>query len=164
MNTPSDLTVKVLYTKNELRRAIYSDSFRKPLFWATSLIPAAIISYELRTFSFWWIVAIAIAGALLLFAPLLRARTILKSEALSSPIVLSFSNAGVSAEYVNGTNAADWSLVTGARESPHFVFLGMQRGSFHLIPKTQITSDQATKLRAILRSHVQKHVSLFNSE
>jgi len=156
VNTP-DLIIKVLYRKSEVRKAIYSDSLRKPLFWATAVIPAAVISFDLPTSPAKWTSAIGVACGILLLVPLLRARSILKSEALSSPITFNFSETGVRAEYVNGSNAAGWSLVTGARENSHFLFVNMQRGSFHLIPKAQITGEQATSLRAILRSHIQKN-------
>ena len=123
MNTP-DLIIKVLYRKSEVRKAIYGDSLRKPLFWATAVIPAAVISYDLPSPPAKWTSAIGVACGILL-----RARSILKSEALSSPIIFNFSETGVRAEYVNGSNAAGWSLVTGARENSHFLFLNMQRGS-----------------------------------
>ena len=67
-----------------------------------------------------------------------------------SPISYRLSEGGISATYVNGTVSSAWSLVTGASESVRYVFVHMQRGSFHLVPKQQVDSQQLAALRGIL--------------
>jgi hypothetical protein len=160
VNANSELTLKISYTKADLWRSIYFDSILKPLFWIAALIPAAIVFTTLSESPFRWVAAIAAALIIIVLIPYLRVRSSLKTKAILAPITFVFSDAGVSAEYVNGKNAADWSLVTGADENSQFIFVRMQRGSFHLIPKAQIGGGKATKLREILRQHVRKNVSL----
>lgn len=164
MNANSELTLKIAYTKADLWRSIYYDSVRKPLFWIAALVPAAVIFATLSESAFRWVAAIATALILLMLIPYLRVRSSLKTKAILAPITFVFSDAGVSAEYVNGKNAADWSLVTGAHENSQFIFVRMQRSSFHLIPKAQIGSGEATMLRQMLRQRVRKSVSLHSPD
>jgi len=156
----SELTLKIAYTKADQWRSIYYDSIRKPPFWIAALIPAAVVLTTLSESPFRWVTAIATSLILLVLIPYSKVRSSLKIKAILAPSTFVFSDAGVSAEYLNAKNTADWSLVTGANENSQFIFVRMQRSSFHLIPKAQISSGDAAKLREVLRQHVRKNVSL----
>ena len=156
----SELALRITLTKKVLRKAVYYNCVRTPWCWAIAVIVVIISSFKASRDPYEWVPVSIITVVIILLIPYSVARASLKSAALLAPITYTFSDRGVSAEYINGKNNADWSLVTGAAEGSGFIFIKMQRGSFHLIPKNQITDEEARTLRQILREHVQKNVSL----
>ena len=96
------------------------------------------------------ITAICVGLAILVLMPLSAIRAAAKNPAVLGPITYTFDDSGVSALFINGENRSDWSLVTGAFETSNDVFVLMQRGSFHLIPKSQVDQNELASLRNIL--------------
>ena len=78
----------------------------------------------------------------------------MKTPGVLDPITYTFTQNGVTAQYTNATNQADWSLVKGCYETSEFIFIKMQRGSFHLVPLRQVTNQQVAALRGALRTHL----------
>jgi hypothetical protein len=89
---------------------------------------------------------------MLAIMPLSATRASAKNPGVLAPITYIFDDFGLSAVFINGENRAEWSLVTGALETSRYVFVLMQRGSFHLIPKSQVDERELASLRRILRS------------
>jgi YcxB-like protein len=156
----TDLSLQITLSRRDLRKAIYYNMFRAPWFWAIVAIAVIIILSRLNGDPGGLIGAIVGSFVVVLLIPYSTARAGMKSAAVLAPMTLKFSDRGVSAEYINGKNSADWSLVKGASEAIGFIFVKMQRGTFHLVPKNQITAEQADELRKILREHLKRNVSL----
>jgi uncharacterized protein (DUF58 family) len=94
------------------------------------------------------------------YIPYCSVRAFARTPGALAPITYIFSADGVTAQFENASNTAAWTLVKGASETANFILIKMQRGSFHLLPKKQITEDQATLVRRILRKHVPAKVHL----
>ena len=155
--------VKVHFCKSDLYRAVLTNSMRQPLFWIMPFGVAAgffagLTSAAAETSGL--VGVYAGAGALIIgvlsfgLIVYLSVRTTIKTPGVLDPITYTFTQDGVTAQYTKGMNQADWSLVRGCYETSRFIFIKMQRGTFHLVPLPQVTSEQATALRAILRTHL----------
>ncbi len=136
----SGATLQSGYLYTRLRRQIHS-----AVFW---IVPLAVICVALTSFRGnpnGGIAAVCVGLAMLAIMPLSATRASAKNPGVLAPITYVFDDFGVSAIFFDGETRAQWSLVTGAFETARYVFVLMQRGSFHLIPKSQV--DDASSPR-----------------
>jgi hypothetical protein len=160
LDESEELTIQVVYEKSDLYSAVRSNAVRHPLFW---VVPLVIGSFTYGLFSeyvYGWIIALMICLASFYLVPFLAGRNAVKMPGILAPIIFTFSVDGVTAQFENGKNSAAWSLARGASETDKFIFVEMQRGTFHLVPKSQISQDQAKLLRQLLRKYVRAKVRL----
>lgn len=157
------LAIRVTLTKSDLFRSLLLTMMRQPYFWLTP-VPLAFVIYTtiLANSPYRLILALISVPLFLLLFPYLTSISIAKRPGVLAPITYLFTENYVSAQFVNGESKADWSLVTGAWETSNYIVVRMQRGSFHLVPKRLITTEQTCRLREILRAHVLKGVRLSN--
>ncbi|HLH02563.1 MAG TPA: YcxB family protein [Bryobacteraceae bacterium] len=149
--TATEVTVTVQLSRGTLFRAILEKQIRSWTYWITPLLIAAALLLNLRHNPFAAITAPFAVMLFLLAMPYNATRASLKNPGLRDPITYTFNDLTVTAKFSNGENRADWSLVTGAFETSNYLFVLMQRGSFHLIPKQQIDEFQLHSLRQLLR-------------
>jgi hypothetical protein len=157
-----DLTIQVRYEQSDLYSAGLMNSMRRPLFWMAPFSIGSIVYQSLSAHEYGWVVALVVGLFSFSLIPYPAARASAKMPGVLAPITYTFSVDGVTAQYENGKNSAAWSLVKGASETKKFIFIKMQRSTFHLVPKRQIAKDQAILLRQILRKHVPAKVRLSN--
>lgn len=147
------LTIPVHLEKSDIYSAVLINSMRSPLNWLTPLWVAALVYHLVSDYKYGWIVAFVMSLFSFFIILFSVARASLRMQGVLTPITYTLSGDGITAQFENGKNSADWSLVKGASETSKYIFVKMQRGSFHLVPKRQITEDQAVRLRQILRRH-----------
>jgi hypothetical protein len=156
------LAIKVLYEKSDLYSASLLNAMRHPLFWIAPFAIGSIVYQSLSTHEYGWIIALAVGLVSFSLIPYSAARASVKMPGVLAPITYILSVDGVTAQFENGRNTAAWSLVKGASETGKYIFIQMQRGTFHLMPKRQMTNDQVMLLRQMLREHVSAKVRLSN--
>jgi len=165
MADATELSFQIRYRSIDLYKAIFIAAIRRPRSWLSAIAFAAgmIIVTGPCNREMYQLWPLFFLGGVVFTAivMLLRARSVTKYPNILSPISFTFSDSGITTKYVNSRMEADWSLATGAFETAAFIFVGMQRGSFHPIPKAQLTNAQITRLREILRSHVSKKAKLW---
>jgi hypothetical protein len=151
-SSATGLPLKVQLSKADLFRATLRNQIHQPVFW---MVPFAVICVALTSFrgnALGGVTAVCVGLALLAIMPLAATRASAKNPGVLSPITYVFDDFGVSAIFINGETRAEWSLVTGAFESSRYIFVSMQRRSFHLIPKSQVDERELASLRSILRN------------
>jgi hypothetical protein len=166
-DSSAELAIPVQLSKSDISESVKLRAIRTPFFWLVPLWVVIIVQFVLAS-SFhtpqWyaWVWAL-IAGLISLFFLLRRSSALIaKQPGALAPMNFVFSTYGIAAEFENGTTKAMWSLVKGARETDQYFLIEMQRRSFHLIPKRQITDEQASRLREILRANISKNVQLLS--
>ncbi len=137
------LTIKVRYEKSDLYLAVLRNVMRHPLCWLTPLALGSLTAALFVDYEYGWIIAVVVGFVSFSLIPYCAIRT-------------------AGNQFENGTNSAAWSLVKGALETDKFIFIAMQRSTFHLVPKRQITNDRATLLRKVLRTYISRNVHLQN--
>lgn len=160
MDFGDEVNLKVQYTESDVTSAMYSDSFRRPLFWAGIVLPALVLSFSGNGLS--RIAGVSVTVLLTIAIPYLRARWIMKTTAVRGAVLFTFSSRGIEAEFVNGHSSAEWALVYGVRENSKIISM-KARGMLHLIPKRQIDAVHLEGLREILRRNMKKDVSLLGA-
>jgi YcxB-like protein len=158
----SELALQVKLKKADIYSAVLANSIRLPIVWLFPIGVGSGMYTALSQYKYGWIFAAAVALLSFWLIPLSAAHASAKMPGVLAPITYSFSDGGITAEYEKAKSSADWSLVKGARETDKFLFIKMQRGTFHLIPKGQMTEVQATLLRQLLRAHVPANVRISN--
>ncbi len=159
-NQIAELLLPVRLTKADLYRASFLNAIRSKIFWIAPLGIGFIVANLLGNNPYRWYATVFAVLSYVFLVPYGSARTSAKNPGVLAPITYSLSDAGVSAQYVNGATVADWSLVLGAFESSRYVFIKMQRGSFHLVPKAQVGAQDFINLRQILREKLGKKASV----
>jgi hypothetical protein len=157
-----ELRLKIIFEPRVVYRALLREAFR------TKVTYMLVIFFPVLIFNLFYETGHPLAGLLtaaclaLLCAfglPALGTRRLLRAPATSGGVTYVFSDSGVLAEYAGARNFAEWSYVRGALETSDDIIVRMARG-FHLIPKSQITSEEAAELRGLLRGHVSTNVKL----
>jgi len=163
----AELAIPVQLSKADISESVKARATRTPFFWIVPLWVVGIVQFLLAS-SFHtpqlyaWVWAL-IAGLVSLFFLLRRSSaSIARQPGALAPMAFVFSAYGITAEFENGTTKAMWSLVKGARETDRYFLIEMQRRSFHLIPKRQITEEQASRLREILSANISRNVHLLS--
>lgn len=146
------LAITVKLSKSLLFWATVQKHFRSPLYWIASLALIGIVLTELKGNPFATVAAVFAGLIILISMPISATRSSTKNPAILASITYLFDNFGVLARFTNGEVRSDWSLVVGAFETATSVFVVMQRGSFHLVPKTQVDENELIFLRQILHS------------
>ena len=172
MGDTAELRFQITYRSIDLYKAAFVYSMRRLRFWTPVLgtfggfLIIAGLNYRRSdslqpTFVLLGVALSTLAGLVLsALLVLLQTRSFTKYPGILSPIWFSFSSSGVVSELVHQKSSADWSLMTGAVESAEFIFIGMQRGTYYVIPKAQLTADQVVRLKDILRRYVAKNIRL----
>jgi YcxB-like protein len=157
------LRLRFTLKKSDIYRASYSNVARGPalLFLIIVCLALGFISRDQGLKG--WIGAAALGFALFLILPYWNARVTFKNPDVLAPMTLAFGTDGLAAEFEHGTNSAAWALVKGATETKPFIFIKMLRGTFHLVPKSQLTREELATLRQILEEHVLRKVRLFRA-
>ena len=163
----AEFALPIQLNKSDISQSVKLRAIRTPFFWFVPLWVVVMVQFLLVS-SFhtpqWyaWVWAL-IAGLVSLFFLLRRSSaSIAKQPGALAPMNFVFSAYGITAEFENGTTKAMWSLVKGARESGLYFFIEMQRRSFHLIPKRQISEEQASRLQEILSDNISKNLHLLS--
>lgn len=148
-----DLAIQIEMRKADLRGASLAILLSQPLYWVLPPLMAGAF-WRLSAFSLPRGWAYGLGMLILLYyasaSGAMRAAT--KTPGAMSPMTLVFSEEGVAARMVSSHSMAEWSLVKGARETKQHIRVEMQRKTCHVIPKSQISDEQASRLRAILKT------------
>jgi hypothetical protein len=150
----SELALRVKLEKSDVYSAVLANSMRHPIFWMFPIGVGSGMYAAVSQHNYGWMLAVAATLVSFTLIPISTARASVKMPGVLAPITYRFSREGIAAEYENAKSSAAWSLVKGARENGKFIFIKMQRGTFHLVPKNQMTEEQAILLRRLLKAHV----------
>ena len=150
----SELALRVKLGKADVYSAVLANSMRHPIFWMFPIGVGSGLYSAVSQHSYGWMLAIAATLVSFSVIPISTARASAKMPGILAPITYRFSPEGIAVEYENAKSSAAWSLVKGARETGKFIFIKMQRGTFHLVPKNQMTEEQAIVLRQLLKARV----------
>ena len=172
MADAADVKLQITYRAVDFYKAAFIHSARRLGFWTPAigaLVGILIIAgahyrrsgyLEPSLALFGVVLAAAVGLAISVLLVLYQTKSVTKYPGMLSPITLLFSNSGIASELANEDSRTNWTLVTGALESTEFIFIGMRRGTYFLVPKLQLTADQIARLKDILRQHVSKNLKL----
>lgn len=149
-----ELTITIQLQKRLLFRAIFRKQITSLSGWVVPVMATAIAAVALRREPIGVVGAVFVGVAMLFIFPWSLSKASAKNPGALAPITYTFDESGVSAVYVNGETRSAWSLVVRAFETANEVFVVMQSGSFHLIPKAQVNERELAALREILQRHL----------
>jgi len=154
------VAIEVHLSKSDIFHSVLLTTLKHPLFWIASVGMGVIVYSVLAPQPYGWLLAVITSLGFLFLVPYSRSTSTAKQPGVLAPITYIFSSDGVTAQFENGANKAAWSLVKGATETNKYIFVQMQRGSFHLLPKGSINAEQDTRLRKILRERLSEKARL----
>lgn len=151
-------SVVITFTLGELYWLTVRQFLRFPVVLGF-LVPILFILYtELRSGSspLW-----ACGLALFLFAvlPAVQVFRIRNSPGVKTPTRHEFTRIGISTFMGPVNNFGHWSYVKEASEGRNYLTIKFQRGAV-ILPKRQLTQDQAETIRSIVRAHLGRAAKL----
>ncbi len=155
-----ELQVFVRYTPSELYRASLRLFFRQPICW---LVAGSVFVFSLNSFlnesgTEAWAKGISFLFAICLWlflVPWTVSRRTFNASHMKNGVTLVFSDQGIRAEYTGIEVFTDWNQIKAGFETSDAIIIKIAKAA-HVIPKSQITSEQCDNLKRIVRAHVPK--------
>ena len=153
-NQSENLTIQIQLTRSDIFRSLLLRSIRRPTFW---IFPAILLIFGIYAYltiqhPYGAIFAVFIYLSFQFLAICMAFRATIKQPDNLAPITFTFSAYGLIAQFQNAETKSAWALIKGARETADYFYIEMQRRSFHIVPKRAMTTEQASRLREILRA------------
>ena len=149
----AQLSFSISCRKTDVFQAAGHIIFHSPQYYFGALISNLVFllvhAYEL---SLLWV--LAGLAVYLPLAPVMLARSIMKTPGALDPTTFTFTDGGLAVENQHAKVIMDWTLVKAATESKSTVYIKYGRGGSLFIPKNRTTADKLALLRAILRAHI----------
>ncbi|MGE0045852.1 MAG: YcxB family protein [Hyphomonadaceae bacterium] len=80
----------------------------------------------------------------------------LKMPGMKDPVRYALSNKGIAVEASSGQSQLSWAHYVRAKETPEFFLIALASRQAHIIPKAQLSEEQAARLRGVLAQFIKR--------
>jgi hypothetical protein len=149
------LTIRYRLRKSDLYRALFFRQFIRWQWYAGAIFVASMVWIATSDWGSSAGIPVVIAAVAYSWIPIFIVfRYASKHPDFGAPILRAFSDDGIATEAPSQSSKMKWSLIQKATEIDQYIPIYFVPGTFMLIPKSQLSSDETNLLRTILRGHL----------